>query len=79
MLNVYETENTINHQRAEKKSVDAKSGFDFGVRLSQEEYASIFQKPVSFYAKKAHVDSLRQRWREDKGYGSIFQKVPQFR
>lgn len=51
----------------------------FGVDLTPNEYASIFKTPVSFYEKKAHVSSLRRKWKEDKGYGSLLRKASEVR
>lgn len=44
----------------------------FGVQLSAQEYNSIFENPPSFYEKKAFVDVFRRKWKEDKGYCSLF-------
>jgi uncharacterized Zn finger protein len=73
MLNVfYEKDRPSKHNKPAKDAL-------FGVDLTADEYASIFKAPVSFYEKKAHVDSLRKKWKEDKGYGSLFRKAHEFK
>lgn len=43
--------------------------------ITQDEYESIFNdNPTSFYEKKAFVEMFRRKWREDKGFCSIFDK-----
>ena len=44
------------------------------MRLSQQEYDTIFERDPSFNEKKAFVDVFRRKWREDKGYCSMFDK-----
>lgn len=44
------------------------------VRLSQLEYETIFEKDPSFNEKKAFVEVFRRKWKEDKGYCSMFDK-----
>jgi hypothetical protein len=44
------------------------------VRLSAFEYESIFDNPPTFDEKKAFVDVFRKKWKEDKGYCSVFDK-----
>jgi len=44
------------------------------VRLSQVEYESIFERDPSFNEKKAFVDVFRRKWKEDKGYTSMFHR-----
>ena len=51
----------------------------FQVRLSSQEYDSIFENPPSFYEKKAFVDLFRKKWRSDKGYCSLFSKRRQYK
>ena len=33
----------------------------------------------SFYAKKAYISGLRQDWKQQKGYGSVFNRLKQYR
>jgi len=47
----------------------------FGVDLSQADYSQIMKGESSFYAKRAHVELLRKKWKEDKGYSSMFKKT----
>ena len=42
--------------------------------ISQDEYESIFHDNPTFYEKKAFVEMFRRKWREDKGFCSIFDK-----
>ncbi len=42
--------------------------------ISQDEYESIFHDNPTFYEKKAFVEMFRRKWREDKGFCSIFEK-----
>jgi hypothetical protein len=43
------------------------------------QYESIFDNPPTFYEKKAFVDVFRKKWREDKGYCSMFDKRNQYK
>lgn len=47
----------------------------FEAKLSQQEYDSIFDNPPTFQEKKAFVEIFRRKWREDKGYCSLFEKL----
>lgn len=72
ILNLYEASKPrqpITHIKggSEKSSI-------FDIRLSPAEYDSIFDKPPTFYEKKAFVEVFRKKWKEDKGYCSIFDK-----
>jgi hypothetical protein len=49
------------------------------VRLSQFEYETIFEKDPSFNEKQAFVEVFRRKWKEDKGYCSMFDKRQKFR
>ncbi len=49
------------------------------VRLSQFEYETIFEKDPSFNEKKAFVEVFRKKWKEDKGFCSMFDKRSKFR
>ena len=42
--------------------------------MTQEEYESIFDNPPSFEEKKAFIEIFRKKWKEDKGYCSLFDK-----
>ena len=42
--------------------------------ISQDEYESIFHDNPTFYEKKAFVEMFRRKWREDKGFCSMFDK-----
>lgn len=49
------------------------------MRLSQAEYESIFDNAPSFQEKKAFIDVFRKKWKEDKGYCSLFDKRNAFK
>ena len=49
------------------------------VRLSQFEYETIFEMNPSFNEKKAFVEVFRRKWKEDKGYCSMFDKRQKYR
>lgn len=49
------------------------------VRLSQLEYDTIFEKDPSFNEKRAFVEVFRRKWKEDKGFCSMFHKRQKFR
>ena len=49
------------------------------VRLSQYEYETIFGKDPSFNEKRAFVGDVRKKWKEDKGYCSMFDKRGKYR
>ena len=49
------------------------------VRLTQREYQTIFDRAPNFYEKKAVVDQFRRKWKEDKGYCSMFDKRKDFK
>lgn len=51
----------------------------FEAKLSQQEYDSIFDNPPTFQEKKAFVEIFRRKWREDKGYCSLFEKLAQYK
>lgn len=51
----------------------------FDVKLSQLEYESIFDNPPTFPEKKAFVEVFRKKWREDKGYCSVFEKLSSYK
>jgi hypothetical protein len=43
--------------------------------ISQDQYDKIFHDhQATFYERKAFVDMFRKKWREDKGFCSIFEK-----
>ena len=80
ILNLFEGEKNISryvsHNQAsadvQKPSIAPKS--KKYVRLSQFEYETIFEKDPSFNEKKAFVEVFRRKWKEDKGYCSMFEK-----
>ena len=43
------------------------------------EYESIFDNLPSFQEKKAFIEVFRKKWREDKGFCSIFDKRQTFK
>lgn len=47
----------------------------FDIKLTQLEYESIFDNQPTFPEKRAFVEVFRKKWREDKGYCSIFEKL----
>ena len=44
-------------------------------RLHQDQYLDIFDHTPSFNEKKAFVGVFRKKWKEDKGYCSLFDKL----
>ena len=46
----------------------------FDIKLTSEEYESIFDGPPSFYEKKAFIETFRRKWREDHGHCSLFDR-----
>ena len=50
-----------------------------GNRLSHKEYDKIFARNPSFNEKKAFVDLFRKKWRGDKGYASMFDRMRSYR
>ena len=38
----------------------------------------MFDRAPNFYEKKSMVDQLRRKWKEDKGYCSMFSKRKDF-
>ena len=74
ILNLFEGDKAMAQYDSHNK-IDAKSGKSKSyVRLSQQEYDTIFERDPSFNEKKAFVDVFRRKWREDKGYCSMFDK-----
>ena len=51
----------------------------FEAKLTQHEYESIFDKIPSFPEKKAFVEIFRKKWKEDKGYCSMFEKISNYK
>ena len=39
----------------------------------------MFDRAPNFYEKKSMVDQLRRKWKEDKGYCSMFSKRKDFK
>ena len=60
-------------------SSKARQGQQKYVRLSQFEYETIFEKDPSFNEKRAFVEGVRRKWKEAKGYCSMFVKRAKFR
>ena len=83
ILNLFEGERIIG--RYVSHNNEAQTGLGGGqknrkyVRLSQFEYDTIFEKDPSFNEKKAFVEVFRRKWREDKGYCSMFDKRQKYR
>lgn len=71
ILNLYESA-TSKRQVIHNKNDSSSNIFD--IRLSQMEYDSIFDNPPTFEEKKAFIEVFRKKWREDKGYCSMFDK-----
>ena len=46
----------------------------FDIKLTANEYESIFDCPPTFDEKKAFIEVFKKRWKEDKGYCSVFDK-----
>ena len=84
ILNLFEGEKNIAKYVSHNKPSIAKEA-NIGqkckkyVRLSQYEYETIFEKDPSFNEKKAFVEVFRRKWKEDKGYCSMFEKRAKFR
>lgn len=49
------------------------------MRLEQNQYQTIFEHKPSFNEKKAFVGMFRKKWKEDRGYCSLFDKIKQCR
>ena len=83
ILNLFEGERNIG--RYVSHNNEALTGLGGGhksrkyVRLSQREYDTIFEKDPSFNEKKAFVEVFRRKWKEDKGYCSLFDKRQKYR
>ena len=79
ILNLFEGEKNIakyvshNKPSATGESVNGQKSKKY-VRLSQYEYETIFEKDPSFNEKKAFVEVFRKKWKEDKGFCSMFDK-----
>ena len=71
LLNMFESDRQINAYRSHNQKARTGSAF---VRLNQEQYLTIFEHKPSFNEKKAFVDLFRRKWKEDKGYCSLFDK-----
>lgn len=71
----------VSHNQATKAKGVSLGGRDRKqyVRLSQDEYETIFEKDPSFNEKKAFVEVFRRKWKEDKGYCSLFDKRQKYR
>lgn len=65
-----------NHSISQIKGpkLDQKQNPIFSVKLSVDEYDSVFKQNPSFYEKQAFVELFRKKWKEDNGYCSKFQK-----
>ena len=48
-------------------------------RLTREEYEVIFDRNPSFNEKRAFIEVLRRKWKQDKGYASKFSKIKSYR
>lgn len=85
ILNLFEGEKNIAKYVSHNKPAYATEANKLGqkskkyVRLSQLEYETIFEKDPSFNEKKAFVEVFRRKWKEDKGYCSMFDKRAKFR
>ena len=83
ILNLFEGEKNIGQYVSHNN--EATTGLGGGhksrkyVRLSQFEYDTIFERDPSFNEKKAFVEVFRRKWREDKGYCSVFDKRQKYR
>ena len=49
-------------------------GYTTGIKIDTSN-----QDNKSFYAKTAYVGGLRQDWKQSKGYGSVFNRLNQYR
>ncbi|CDW79371.1 UNKNOWN [Stylonychia lemnae] len=79
ILNLYEQNSHNRPQRLLHNKPESGSSNIFDIRLSQVEYDSIFDNAPSFQEKKAFIEVFRKKWKEDKGYCSMFDKRQAFR
>jgi tRNA1(Val) A37 N6-methylase TrmN6 len=81
ILNLFESQQAVakmishNKQMGEAHNIKNQDPNIFESKLSQQEYDSIFDNPPTFQEKKAFVEIFRKKWREDKGYCSLFEKL----
>ena len=80
ILNLFEGKKELSKYVSHNK-VDPKTGKPNRqyVRLTQREYQTIFDRDPTFNEKKAVVDQFRRKWKEDKGYCSMFDKRKDFK
>ena len=71
ILNLYELPK---EKKAQQHNKTDNGSNIFDIKLTSYEYESIFDNPPTFFEKKAFVDVFRKKWREDKGYCSMFNK-----
>jgi hypothetical protein len=73
ILNLYESQGRrVSHNKVEPSNI-------FDIKLTQLEYESIFDNPPTFPEKKAFVEVFRKKWREDRGYCSVFEKLQNYK
>ncbi len=70
ILNLYKDGGALAHTH--NKEVESEDMFD--VRLTKEEYESIFEGPPTFHEKRAFMENFRKKWREDHGHCSLFDR-----
>jgi hypothetical protein len=64
---------TVNPDTGLQRSTTSLSAGDNN-RLSANEYNQIFDREPSFNERKAFVDVFRKQWKDDMGYGSMFNR-----
>eukprot|EP00347_Sterkiella_histriomuscorum_P022517 403338193 len=79
ILNLYDTVNQSVPQKILHNKPSQGQSNVFDVRLSQNEYDSIFDSVPSFKEKKAFIEVFRKKWKEDKGFCSMFDKRQAFK
>lgn len=79
ILNLYESNLKAVQQQAFHNKPENGTGNIFDIRLTQVEYESIFDNLPSFSEKKAFIEVFRRKWREDKGFCSMFDKRQSFK
>ena len=49
-------------------------GLGTDARISRDEYNQIFDRDPTFNERKAFVNVFRKQWKDDMGYGSMFNR-----
>jgi hypothetical protein len=78
ILNLYESQQAMAKMISHNKN-ESGEGNIFDIKLTQTEYDSIFDNPPTFPEKRAFIEVFRKKWREDKGYCSMFEKMQTYK